>query len=133
MSFVWTRYSLAMIVCAQSGLIGQEPENKKNPCDNPITTSEMRDCAWSKFKQADAEMNEVYNTLMNRIDDPGHKLLLKKAQKAWLAYRDSVAEFEAYFFNGGSAKEQIKAYALARLTINRTTELKETLKNQFDR
>lgn len=102
-------------------------------CEDPRTTVDMRACAWKKYREADDELNKVYKTLMDRLDDQKHREMLIKAQRDWIRFRDSSADFEDYFFEGGSIKEQVKAYALERLTRARSKELREVITSQFDR
>ncbi len=99
----------------------------------PQTTIEMRAEAWSKFQEADRELNQAYVLLKGRLEDQHHKELLVKAQKDWINFRDATAEFEAHFYQGGSIKEQIKVNALERLTRARTKELQDSITNEFNR
>ncbi|WP_316410424.1 lysozyme inhibitor LprI family protein [Mesoterricola sediminis] len=103
-----------------------------DPCENPQTTIEMRACAWRKYQEADRELNATYKTLLGRLVDQKHRELLIQAQRDWIKVRDSTAEFEAHFYEGGSIKEQIKTAALERITRARTNELRATLKDEFD-
>jgi uncharacterized protein YecT (DUF1311 family) len=125
----------SVIACAMlysfASCHAQEPQ--KDPCDNPSNTVEMRECAWKKFKAADADLNKVYGELMSKVVAVSGKQHLKKAQNEWLKFRDANADFESSFYEGGSAKEQIRVYALLRMTQDRMKELKNTIDNEFNR
>lgn len=124
---------VAAITMIHALAFSQGQDRPKDPCDHPMTTVEMRECAGRKFKAADAELNQVYALLLGKLTADSDKQLLKKAQRAWLQYRDSNADFEASFYEGGSAQEQIRVYALIRMTQDRTKELKNTIDSEFNR
>lgn len=124
--------AVIMVTCSLLQMSAQDSLVKKDPCDNPLTTVAMKACAWEKFKRADSELNIVYKRLYGRLADDKHREILVKIQKEWIKFRDMSANFEAYFFEGGSAKEQVRVYALARITQERTRELERILKDQFD-
>jgi uncharacterized protein YecT (DUF1311 family) len=131
---MWLRSSIWTIAIYGSVIAsGQELTLNKSPCKDPRTTVEMKKCAWERLKSADAELNRVYNNLIGKIDDPQHKALLVKAQTAWIKYRDLNTNFESYFYNGGSAKEQIKVYAMARMTEARSQEIRSIIDCEFNR
>src|ERR1051325_10300422 len=69
------------------------PQAQRDPCKGD-TTYEMKQCSGTKYKQADAELNKVYQQLLSKLDDEGHKASLKAAQLAWLKYRDTNCDFE---------------------------------------
>lgn len=103
-----------------------------DPCEHPQTTIDMRECAWKKYREADEELNKVYKTLRDRLNDQKRREMLIQAQRDWIKFRDSCADFEAYFYEGGSIKEQIKAYALERITRSRAKELQAIITSEFD-
>lgn len=131
---VWLRSAIWGMALHSGVLVhAQIPDANKPPCENPRTTVEMKTCAWDRFKSADAELNRVYKTLLGKLDDHQHKALLRNAQNEWIKYRDLNAHFESYFYNGGSAKEQIRAYALARMTEARSKEISSIINYEFNR
>lgn len=105
-------------------------QNQKlqDPCADPQTTVEMRDCAGKVYKEVDAELNKVYKQLMSKLEDEGHKLALKSAQQAWIKYRDTNCEYEAYLNRGGTIYPAVYTGCLTRMTKARTTELQELMK-----
>lgn len=98
------------------------------------------DTAERDFKKADAEMNAMYQKVLSALaQDTDHGKIhianLKKAQRAWLAFRDAEATARAgASSDGGSAYSMDYLANLKILTIYRTKELAElflgkTLKN----
>jgi uncharacterized protein YecT (DUF1311 family) len=126
---------LFIVFCLTAALGAQAPEKRKDPCDNPITTVEMRACALKKYQKADTELNVAYKLLTDKVKAAGyqneHKLV--DAQRAWIRYRDTNADFEASFYDGGSIQVQIRLYALIRMTQARTKEINDIISNEFDR
>ncbi|HJQ23303.1 MAG TPA: lysozyme inhibitor LprI family protein [Blastocatellia bacterium] len=100
---------------------------KKDPCDNAQTQAEMNDCQAREYKKADAALNTVYKQLMTKIDDEGERTALKNAQLAWLKFRDSDCEFEAYQNKGGTIYPLIYDGCLTTLTRARAKQLNDML------
>jgi uncharacterized protein YecT (DUF1311 family) len=103
-----------------------------NPCDNPKTTIEMRECASFKLKNAEKGLEQVYTTILSKLSDEVHKKLFMASQDAWQKYRDAEAEFEGYFYNGGTIQLQIKLDCMTRLTQARANELHQLLKEELE-
>ena len=53
------------------------------------STIGMIQCAAGELKLQDARLNRVYQEAMKRLDLPRQRTALKKAQRAWIAYRDA--------------------------------------------
>lgn len=82
--------------------------------------------AW--FKKADAELNQVYKTVLAKISDPQQKQELEKAQKAWVAFRDADAQFRAGVSSGGGSSYTTDMLGnMAEMTDARTKDLKALL------
>jgi uncharacterized protein YecT (DUF1311 family) len=90
------------------------------------TQAEMNEEAAADFKKADAALNAAYKELKAVQDEEG-AIKLKTAQKAWLAYRDAEAAFEAAPNDGGSIYPLVLLEAKTRITEARTKELREVL------
>lgn len=57
------------------------------------TQADLQDEACSKYKKADAELNKTYKKIISEYkEDKVFIEKLKKAQKAWLTYRDAHSE-----------------------------------------
>jgi uncharacterized protein YecT (DUF1311 family) len=102
---------------------------KCNPSGSQL---EMTACAVDDLKQADSELNEVYQTLL--IKQADNKVFIQKlrgAQRAWVAFRD--AELEAMYAcesenqNScwGSMLPLCRSSYMAKLTRDRTDRLRD--------
>jgi uncharacterized protein YecT (DUF1311 family) len=97
---------------------------------NAQTQLDLEEKACAELKKADNELNKVYKKVLAEYKD--EKLFLeklKKAQKAWLAYRD--AHVESIYPESDTALQYGSAYGmcrckeLAELTRQRTKILKQ--------
>jgi len=96
------------------------------PLAHAQSQNEMNQQAAADYEKADAELNRVYKKLMTTLDKDG-QAKLKTAQRAWLAYRDVQAEFDAdNQARGGSMYGLIYYTALEQFTKDRIKQLKET-------
>ncbi len=116
------------LLLAATSTAGQK-QKKPDPCANAQTQFEMTQCAGKEYKAADAVLNKVYQQFVAKLDDE-EKAQLKEAQTAWLKYRDTNCDFVADQFKGGSMRPMVYAYCLADVTKNRTTELKNQIKER---
>jgi uncharacterized protein YecT (DUF1311 family) len=63
------------------------------PCwDKATTQADLTGCAAQDMKAADDKLNKSYHALICLLD-PAEKGDLKKAQRAWLAFRDADCAF----------------------------------------
>jgi uncharacterized protein YecT (DUF1311 family) len=80
---------------------------------------------WGKeYKQADTELNKVYQQLLSSRSADGQKKL-RAAQRAWIVFRDAEAEFVRQDWVGGSGQAAAVNSALAVLTRDRVRQLRE--------
>lgn len=93
-------------------------------CNNAMTQNDMNICAAQSYEKADKALNIAYKKLMAQLkDDENAQSLLRSAQRAWLAYRDSECIFEGHGVEGGSMQPLIIFGCKASLTKKRTEEL----------
>jgi uncharacterized protein YecT (DUF1311 family) len=93
--------------------------------DTAMTTASMADCAEKDRRDTDKDLNRVYKQLMKRHEtDTLFKSKLKKAQRAWLAFRDQDLELANV---GGSVATMCMRNRLAQLNTERTAYLKSLL------
>lgn len=116
-------FSLLLLVILINGSLAQ----KRDPCEGD-TTADMRECAGKKYRQADDELNRVYRLLVSKLNDEGHKTSLKKAQQAWLRYRDTNCDFVSYRYRGGSIAPVIVSDCMTNTTLARAKELKDQIR-----
>lgn len=83
-------------------------------------------CALDARDAADAQLNATYQRLMNVLD-PAEQQVLRKAQRAWLAYVAEDAKFIFAREGDGSLGRLVAVNARARLTRERVEVLKSWL------
>jgi len=121
---------LFLLLCTLvSGYAFAQGTKKADPCTNAQSQAEMNDCAGKEYKAADAVLNQVYRQLVAKLDDE-EKSQLKEAQTAWLKYRDLNCDFVADQYKGGTIRPTIHGLCLADVTKNRTTELRNQIKDR---
>jgi uncharacterized protein YecT (DUF1311 family) len=87
----------------------------------------MRACENARYQRADKELRVVYTELTKQLDPAGKEKLIV-AQKAWVRFRDSNADFQADIAKGGTLAPVIKMTVLADMTEVRTAELRRRLR-----
>ena len=90
---------------------------------NAQTMLDMKDEAGMKYKQADAEMTRIYKMARDTCDIAG-KERLKKAQLAWIKYRDLCCEAEGAIYEGGSMSGLAYSNCMIEVTKERSGRLK---------
>ena len=115
-SLIRTMTSIALtLVCAYAPQAQTQAQMNLDACD--------------KYRKADAEMNGAYKQILNSYErDALFIEKLKKAQRAWLLFRDAHLEslypaqdqLAAY----GSVNQMCRCMVLAELTRERTVVLK---------
>jgi len=118
---------MLLFVLVGANAFGQH--KKPDPCANAQTQAEMNICAGKEYQAADAVLNQVYKQLVSILDDE-EKTQLRDVENAWLKYRDSNCDFVADQYKGGSIRPTIHGLCLADMTRNRTTELKNQIKER---
>jgi len=126
MRLLITAAFIALTLCANSFA---QSRDKKYPGADAQSQAEMNMCWGKEYKAADARLNEAYRQFMAKLNDE-EKAQLKKAQLAWITYRDANCDFVADEYKGGTMRPMIAAICLAETTNNRTTELKAQMKER---
>lgn len=105
-------------------------------CENAQTQMDMNICADKDYQQADKALNAAYKKAVaaaremdENVKDMGEAYVgavdaLKRAQRAWIGYRDGQCEFAGFEARGGSMEPMLVSGCLADLTRKRTDELK---------
>lgn len=101
-------------------------------CENAMTQMDMTLCAGQAFEEADADLNDAYGqarAAMQAMDDAlappdrGADDALRKAQRAWVAFRDLACDAEGFVVRGGSMEQMMILTCLDRLTRQRAEDL----------
>jgi uncharacterized protein YecT (DUF1311 family) len=117
-----------ILIALIASAFGQR-QKKLEPCADAQSQAEMNICWGKEYKAADATLNQVYGQLTRKLDD-ADRAQLKQVEAAWLKYRDANCEFVADQYKGGSIRPMIEAMCLADTTRNRTTELRNQIKDR---
>jgi uncharacterized protein YecT (DUF1311 family) len=84
--------SVAILFGLAEAALADEPLD----CANPMTQSELNQCAGDSYQNAETEMSRLYAQIIaQHADDRAFVDAFERAQEAWLAYRD--AEYDAQF------------------------------------
>jgi uncharacterized protein YecT (DUF1311 family) len=104
-------------------------DQKKDPCAEAQSQTEMNLCWGKEYKAADAQLNAAYREFAAKLNAE-ETAQLKAAQLAWIKFRDANCEFVADAYKGGSIRPMIAAMCLADVTNARTSELKAQMKER---
>ena len=94
-------------------------------CDEAKTTLQINECFAKELKKADSELNRVYQATVKKLP-PDDVALLRKTQRAWLAYRDSQCEAERALMSEGTNAPATWMSCKLELTRKRATEIQTT-------
>jgi uncharacterized protein YecT (DUF1311 family) len=114
-----------LVLLAHLALADDSPE--LTTCLAGATTDlAMRACASAEFDRQDGRLNDVYARERAAEDDDG-KALLKKAELAWIAWRDADCAWHADENRGGTLALLNEISCRADLTRQRADELQARL------
>ncbi|WP_310104931.1 lysozyme inhibitor LprI family protein [Sphingomonas sp. BE138] len=99
------------------------------------TQADMNAQAAASYRTADTAMNaqwqRTYAAMKRRDvtagDGFGYAAATLASQRAWLAFRDKQCTIEGGEFAGGSLQPMARLQCMARLTKERTTQLKDLM------
>jgi len=117
----------AQAAAAAAAAATQDEVDREAPCPGANTQFELTRCAARARDQADAELNNVYRGLMK---DAGttERVKLRAAQLAWIKFRDTHCDYESVGNKGGSIYPMVYSFCLAKVTVARTKQLQEILR-----
>ena len=95
-------------------------------CKHASDQYSLNHCAALQYQAADKKLNDIYGRLLKKVSPQG-KPRLQKAQRAWVAYRDTQCDFLTSSPSPYSAQPMIHADCLSRLTQAQTKLLDEQL------
>jgi uncharacterized protein YecT (DUF1311 family) len=129
---LWTGAWVALVPCL---LFAQDSPKYRACSEKAVAQPELNACASEEAKRVDAELNRVYRDLLSKnTDDPAAAEKIKKAQRAWVAYRD--AYIEAMFPAEDKQAEYGSMYPmevdliLATLTRHQVDALKDLIRGR---
>jgi uncharacterized protein YecT (DUF1311 family) len=119
--------TLLVLVASISSIAAATLPPTITECGSQVTQSGMNICFAELWRDTEAKLNVAYVTLIARVEGTSKARLLRKAEHAWIVYRDKHCAFVASAVEGGSAQPMIKAQCLAELTEQRLKALDEQL------
>ncbi len=93
-------------------------------CNNANTQMEMNQCSYLDYQKTDKELNKLYNQYRATLP-PERKEQLKKAQLAWVKFRDLDCQYEMDFYKGGSIVPLIRNGCYTVKTKQRIKDVKQ--------
>ncbi|SRR5712692_7537124 len=98
-------------------------------CEDAKSTLQINECFAKELKKAEAEVNKIYQLTVKKLQ-PDDAALLRRAQRAWLAYRDAQCEAEHALWGGGTGGPAALMSCKVELTRQRVAEIQNTYEKQ---
>lgn len=100
------------------------PATATSTCENPQDQIALNQCAADEYAAADQALNATYKQIAKRLSDDQPTLkLLKKAQRAWITFRDEECAFSSSAARGGSIESMVIANCKTLRTNERNKQL----------
>jgi uncharacterized protein YecT (DUF1311 family) len=115
------------------GLAQTASKPKTKSCgDTAMSQAAMDACAQSDFHNADNELNQVYQALVQKIKaDSAATESLKNSERAWLLFRDAqMKALHPHPNQEGSVSPMCRSSQMAELTLQRVKALQAMLKTE---
>lgn len=123
-TFLTTAVIILFLVPAGARALGQDEED---PCAPEAQRSpQLMACAERKFKEATAGLKRVRDELYADLE-PRSRVKFRATERLWLNYRKSNCDAEASIYEGGTIQPLIQLRCMARVTLERTEELKSQI------
>jgi uncharacterized protein YecT (DUF1311 family) len=114
-----------VLAAGYPGAFAQHMNAPGVPCNKPSTTVEGASCFYRASESADRQLNRVYadvrSVLTTKEQDD-----LRKAQRAWMSYRNLTCTAEYNLYEGGTGGPVTRLACLAAVTQERVATLKTT-------
>ncbi len=102
-----------------------------DPCSKTslmaASQAQMTACSAAGVSKSDEALNAAYQRLLAQLPDGQSRKDLRKAEKAWLGFRDAACAFEGDSVEGGSLQPMIVSQCISALTRERTHGLQTEL------
>jgi uncharacterized protein YecT (DUF1311 family) len=123
---VKVRYCLACAACLLIFSASARPQHmnaKDSPCKTDATTPDLANCLWNAWTAEDKNLNAYYKTVSKHVE--GDELKdLRRAENAWITYRDLNCTAEKELYDGGTAVGPVYNACMEAMTRHRLAELK---------
>ena len=109
---------IAVVTLTSGSVLAAQPD-----CMSTATTQQaMNACAGQKLKASDQKLNSTYSALLAKTSKEGGEQL-RKAQRAWVAWRDEQCRFDTMGTRDGSVNPMVFAQCVDDLTQQQTKHL----------
>ena len=108
------------------------PALAQESCRDAMAQAELNQCAYDQWQIEDAALNEGYAAAIAMLeaidadlpqDERGGAEALRRAQRAWITFRDNACEAAGYPMHGGSAEPLLIYGCMSQLTAERANHL----------
>ena len=107
-------------------------------CEDAVTQADMNECAAREFIAADVDLNAAWGEFLQYARDmdseppggddrPGSEARMRRAQRAWVTFRDEHCAVVGYEARGGSMESMLYESCRAELTRARARQLRDLL------
>jgi uncharacterized protein YecT (DUF1311 family) len=112
--------------------LSADPSKEASACFELAKSNiELIGCAREEYDRQDARLNKIYKQVMGKQDPTGADLL-RKAELAWITFRDTHCAFEADLMRDGSGAPLIDWSCRADMTRKRAEDLEAWWKSNSD-
>ncbi|MEP1932875.1 MAG: lysozyme inhibitor LprI family protein [Roseibium sp.] len=116
-------FSKSVRTCCLASLIATSASPAAaQSCEAPANTRDMITCAQMDLNLSDGDLNRTYKELKASLDKKGSNTL-RKAQRAWIAFRDAECTRQADVARGGTMAPVVELECLHSLTVRRINDL----------
>jgi uncharacterized protein YecT (DUF1311 family) len=120
-----TRFRLSVMILPFLTLpIAGIAKNSNDCLDKASTTVDMRACLVKELKNLNVQLNLTYKELRKELPSEGQNEL-KKAQKAWVQFRETECDFSAFSEQPGSIVPLIINSCYIDMTKERIKQLND--------
>jgi uncharacterized protein YecT (DUF1311 family) len=111
------------LVIFSTGAYSQHMNAIDSPCKTDVITVDLANCLWNAWKAEDKDLNAYYQTVSRHVE--GDELTdLRRAENAWIAFRDLNCTAEKELYDGGTAVGPVYNACMEAMTRHRLEELK---------
>ncbi|MBL7542876.1 MAG: DUF1311 domain-containing protein [Bdellovibrionaceae bacterium] len=126
-----TLFFLTILTVGSLAWSQEDKDDEVLDCENALSQLEINICAHSAYQKQNEQLNSVYKALITKVRDNEDKKsasekvkALRKAQRAWITFRDAECELDTIDSIGGSIYSAEMSSCLSSLTALRIEALK---------
>ena len=123
------RIILSVLLCLSAPALAEEEEAEV--CGASETTLDLRDCVKAELAAEDRRLNAIYRDLIallnmrDKEQDRTNEDSLRRAQRAWVAFRDADCEFAGKAMEGGTFEIVLQLQCRLTHTSARNQQLED--------